>query len=195
MFSPILQSNFLSKYERLKIEKEPLVSLFMKKKADADVSLIDPSLQDITNEFMQDIFLPIDLKKRSKKKVKPNFKNYDLESKSPQIVSLKLPQENISIDQYPSSARQSNKSRKIIGPTHHLFFFPLKLKNSKNTCFFLFNYPFICVYIMDSNYTFQNIFGKLEYENFMGSLKTDYTMLKSGLLHKATGGYIIFQAE
>lgn len=49
--------------------------------------------------------------------------------------------------------------------------------------------------IMDSNYTFQNIFGKLEYENFMGSLKTDYTMLKSGLLHKANGGYIIFQAE
>ncbi len=49
--------------------------------------------------------------------------------------------------------------------------------------------------IMDSNYTFQNIFGKLEYENYMGSLKTDYTMLKSGLLHKANGGYIIFQAE
>lgn len=49
--------------------------------------------------------------------------------------------------------------------------------------------------IMDSNYTFQNIFGKLEYENYMGSLKTDYTMLKSGLLQKANGGYIIFQAE
>lgn len=49
--------------------------------------------------------------------------------------------------------------------------------------------------IMDSNYTFQNIFGKLEYENYMGSLKTDYTMLKPGLLQKANGGYIIFQAE
>lgn len=49
--------------------------------------------------------------------------------------------------------------------------------------------------IMDSNYSFQNIFGKLEYENYMGSFKTDYTMLKSGLLHKANGGYIIFQAE
>ncbi len=49
--------------------------------------------------------------------------------------------------------------------------------------------------IMDSNYSYQNIFGKLEYENYMGSFKTDYTMLKPGLLHKANGGYIIFQAE
>ncbi len=49
--------------------------------------------------------------------------------------------------------------------------------------------------IMDSNYSFQNIFGKLEYENYMGTLRTDYTMIKSGLLQKANGGYIIFQAE
>ncbi len=49
--------------------------------------------------------------------------------------------------------------------------------------------------IMDSNYTFQNIFGKLEYENQFGTMKTDFTMLKPGLLHKANGGYIIFQAK
>lgn len=49
--------------------------------------------------------------------------------------------------------------------------------------------------IMDSNYTFQNIFGKLEYENQFGTLKTDFTMLKPGLLQKANGGYIIFQAK
>lgn len=49
--------------------------------------------------------------------------------------------------------------------------------------------------IMDSNYSYHNIFGKLEYENYYGALKTDYTMLKSGLLHKANGGYIIFQAS
>lgn len=49
--------------------------------------------------------------------------------------------------------------------------------------------------IMDSNYSFQNIFGKLEYENFMGTFKTDFTMIKPGLLHIANGGYIIFQAE
>ena len=49
--------------------------------------------------------------------------------------------------------------------------------------------------IMDSNYSYHNIFGKLEYENYYGSLKTDYTMLKAGILQKANGGYIIFQAK
>lgn len=49
--------------------------------------------------------------------------------------------------------------------------------------------------IMDSDYSYHNIFGKLEYENYYGSLKTDYTMLKPGLLHQANGGYIIFQAS
>ena len=52
-----------------------------------------------------------------------------------------------------------------------------------------------CPVIMDSNYTYQNLFGKLEYENYYGSLKTDFTMLKPGLMHKANGGYIIFQAK
>ena len=49
--------------------------------------------------------------------------------------------------------------------------------------------------IMDSNYSYHNIFGQLEYENYYGTLKTDHTMLKSGLLQQANGGYIIFQAE
>lgn len=49
--------------------------------------------------------------------------------------------------------------------------------------------------IMDSNYTYHNIFGSLEYENYYGALKTDHTMLKPGLMHRANGGYIIFQAK
>lgn len=49
--------------------------------------------------------------------------------------------------------------------------------------------------IMDSNYQYHNIFGKLEYENYYGALKTDFTMLRPGLLHNANGGYIIFQAK
>ena len=49
--------------------------------------------------------------------------------------------------------------------------------------------------VMDSNYSYHNIFGSLEYENYFGSLKTDHTMLKPGLLHRANGGYIIFQAK
>ncbi len=49
--------------------------------------------------------------------------------------------------------------------------------------------------IMDSNYSFNNIFGRLEYESQYGVLRTDYTMIRPGLLHKANGGYIIFQAN
>lgn len=49
--------------------------------------------------------------------------------------------------------------------------------------------------VMDSNYSYHNLFGKLEYENYYGALKTDYTMLQPGLFHKANGGYIILQAK
>ena len=49
--------------------------------------------------------------------------------------------------------------------------------------------------IADTNYSYHNIFGKLEYENYYGSLKTDYTMLKPGLLHLANGGFLVFQAN
>ena len=49
--------------------------------------------------------------------------------------------------------------------------------------------------IMDTNYAYHNLFGKLEYENYYGALKTDYTMLQPGLLHRANGGYIILQAK
>ena len=49
--------------------------------------------------------------------------------------------------------------------------------------------------VADTNYSYHNIFGKLEYENYYGTLKTDYTMLKPGLLHIANGGYLVFQAN
>ena len=47
--------------------------------------------------------------------------------------------------------------------------------------------------IIDSNPSFYNLFGKLEYENSFGVLKTDFTLIKPGLIHKANGGYIVLQ--
>ena len=38
-------------------------------------------------------------------------------------------------------------------------------------------------------------FGKVEYENQFGTLKTNFMKIKSGLIHKANGGYIVFQAK
>ena len=49
--------------------------------------------------------------------------------------------------------------------------------------------------IVCSNPSYFDLFGKLEYENQMGSLKTDHTMLKAGLLHKANGGYLLINAR
>lgn len=39
------------------------------------------------------------------------------------------------------------------------------------------------------------VFGNIEYENKMGSLITDFTLIKPGYLHKANGGYIIIKAQ
>jgi len=49
--------------------------------------------------------------------------------------------------------------------------------------------------VMDNNYLYNNIFGGIEYENHYGAIRTDFTMLKPGLLHRANGGYIVFQAR
>ncbi len=49
--------------------------------------------------------------------------------------------------------------------------------------------------IVDFNPTYSNLVGKLEYENEFGSLVTDFTMIKPGLLHLANGGYLVLQAK
>lgn len=49
--------------------------------------------------------------------------------------------------------------------------------------------------IVCTNPSYFDLFGKLEYENQMGSLKTDHTMLKSGVFHKANGGYLLVNAR
>jgi len=49
--------------------------------------------------------------------------------------------------------------------------------------------------IIDYNPTYYNLLGKLEYENEFGTMTTDFTMIKSGLLHQANGGYLILQAK
>lgn len=47
--------------------------------------------------------------------------------------------------------------------------------------------------IIDSNPSYYNLFGKLEYENTYGTLRTDFTLIKPGVIHKANGGYIVLQ--
>ncbi len=49
--------------------------------------------------------------------------------------------------------------------------------------------------IREMNPTYYNLFGKIEYINELGGLKTDHTKIRSGSLHEANGGYIIIQAK
>ncbi len=45
------------------------------------------------------------------------------------------------------------------------------------------------------NPTYYNVIGKLEYENRMGVMTTDFTKIKPGYLHLANGGYLIMQVS
>lgn len=47
----------------------------------------------------------------------------------------------------------------------------------------------------ENNPTHQNLIGNIEHISQMGTLMTDFTMIKSGALHKANGGYLILDAQ
>ncbi|NLZ38177.1 MAG: AAA family ATPase [Firmicutes bacterium] len=49
--------------------------------------------------------------------------------------------------------------------------------------------------IIETNPTYYNLIGRVEYENKLGMVTTDYTMIKAGSLLKANGGYLIVQAR
>ncbi|PAB60755.1 Lon protease family protein [Anaeromicrobium sediminis] len=49
--------------------------------------------------------------------------------------------------------------------------------------------------VLVDNPNYSNLVGKIEYENEQGTLKTDFTMITPGAIHKANGGYLILQAN
>ena len=49
--------------------------------------------------------------------------------------------------------------------------------------------------IFDENPTYVNLFGRIEKEAQFGTLSTDFTLIKSGSLHKANGGYLVLPVE
>ncbi len=48
--------------------------------------------------------------------------------------------------------------------------------------------------IYETNPTYFNLFGGIEYETKMGVMYTDFNLIKSGSIHKANGGYLIINA-
>ncbi len=49
--------------------------------------------------------------------------------------------------------------------------------------------------MIESNPTYQNLFGRTEKEVQLGALITDFTMIRGGALHKANNGYLIVPVE
>lgn len=49
--------------------------------------------------------------------------------------------------------------------------------------------------IMESNPTWYNLLGRVEYNNEMGGFVTDFTKIKSGAFHRANGGFLLLHAS
>lgn len=49
--------------------------------------------------------------------------------------------------------------------------------------------------ILELNPTFSNLIGRIEKEAQFGALYTDFTMIKSGSLHRANGGFLVLRIE
>lgn len=48
--------------------------------------------------------------------------------------------------------------------------------------------------VLEHNPHYYNLFGRIEYESFLGGMSTDFREIKAGSLLRANGGYLIFQA-
>ena len=49
--------------------------------------------------------------------------------------------------------------------------------------------------VFENNPTYYNLFGRVDYRARMGTLVTDHTMIRSGAMHEANGGFLILQAH
>ncbi len=48
--------------------------------------------------------------------------------------------------------------------------------------------------VFETNPTYYNLFGRIEYRVQLGVASTDFTMIKGGSIHKANGGYLVVNA-
>ncbi|MEZ5812337.1 MAG: AAA family ATPase [Rhizobiaceae bacterium] len=49
--------------------------------------------------------------------------------------------------------------------------------------------------VVETNPTYRNLIGHIEHISQMGALVTDFTLIKSGALHRANGGYLVVDAR
>ncbi|MBL8701409.1 MAG: AAA family ATPase [Alphaproteobacteria bacterium] len=49
--------------------------------------------------------------------------------------------------------------------------------------------------VVEPNPTYENLFGQIDYKQVQGALSTDFTLIRSGALHRANGGILVLRAE
>ena len=49
--------------------------------------------------------------------------------------------------------------------------------------------------VFEGNPTLENLLGRIEHRSEFGNLTTDFTLIRSGALHRANGGYLVIEAE
>ncbi|RVU31710.1 MULTISPECIES: Lon protease family protein [Neptunomonas] len=49
--------------------------------------------------------------------------------------------------------------------------------------------------VFEAHPSYENLFGRVEYNSDMGAMVTNYRMIRPGALHKANGGYLVLEAE
>jgi len=49
--------------------------------------------------------------------------------------------------------------------------------------------------VVEQNPTFDNLLGRIEKESQLGTLSTDFTLIRGGSIHRANGGFLIIRAE
>ncbi len=49
--------------------------------------------------------------------------------------------------------------------------------------------------VIESNPTYENLFGRIEYRQAEGTIETDFTLIRAGALHRANGGILVLRAE
>ncbi len=48
--------------------------------------------------------------------------------------------------------------------------------------------------VFEHNPTYYNLFGRIEYKAHLGMMTTDFSMIKSGAIHRANGGFLVVEA-
>src|SRR6185503_5456151 len=49
--------------------------------------------------------------------------------------------------------------------------------------------------VVELNPTYSKLLGRIEYDTRMGMLVTDFTLIRTGALHAANGGYLVLRAR